>query len=569
MSIDVLGLDWSGKRVLPEFQPIQQLEIYDIRGSGPDIQLAATICAGLINSPRPRVYLIVEDDDEDWSRQVMGSIPQMSYAVRGNDVLYALLESYQSVIKGMIIYDPACIDTINVATTLAGIHAGVVVSPELAQILQEKYNLGLLHDLRIFHWRSRLQAYLWAWQHLLPECTSRMMAGMDPKFRTGLRSFLVATRTFVYWLDSRHYLPDGSAGSLSERGLMRRICASYPAGILHLGWVIDEPSGVALTSRAALPVLPSDHFNNLEVWSAIRPDVLSGCKTNLRSKKDVFPDTEAGGSVEIGTDRASPVPTALSAVPTVSEGDDRRIYVSFTMSDGDNIQYCQHRLFEIWQEPVRGIIPLGWTLSPLFLQAAPAMGEYYRRTATANDELIAGPSGIGYMFPSHWPREKLSWYLEQTGEMMERMGMTTLEVLDAERIFGAGWPVISKVCWNGMTMRQRHCQEQYGRTLAAYGVRGILSGAGYLFPSSRWQEVDATPICHNLGLVNSPKMALEFIRGAAKIYRQRPLYLSVYVNAWPVSPTEVYGVMQELGDRYTFVLPRTLLAMLAAKKKRA
>lgn len=351
MSVDVLGLDWSGKRVLPEFQPIQRLEIYDLRGCGPDMELAATICAGLINSPQPRVYLIVEDDDENWLQQVMRDVPQTRHAVRGDEVFYALLESYQSVIKGMIIHDPACIDSINVATTLAGIHAGVVVSPELAQSLQERYDSPVLLDLRQFHWRSRLQAYLWAWQHLLPECTSRMVAGMDPAFRTGLRSFLVATRTFVYWLDSRHYLPDGSAGSLSERGLMRRICSSYPAGTLHLGWVIDEPSGVALTSRAALPFLPSDHFNNLEVWNAIRPDGSTSYKSVLNG---------SGNS----TKESSINSTAQSIVLSLAE-EDRRIYVSFTMSDGDNIQYCQHRLFEIWQEPVRGTIPLGWTLSPL------------------------------------------------------------------------------------------------------------------------------------------------------------------------------------------------------------
>jgi hypothetical protein len=562
MSFDVPELDWSDKRVLPGFRPVLHLNVYDFRGSAQDVQLAATTCAGLINRPQPRVYLMFADDDEYWLQKLAGlgqayapTIPQTLASCSGNAALFELLDNYQADIKGLIIYDPACINSINVATTLAGLRSGVVVSPTLAQNLRERYQLSLILDLRTFHWRSRMQAYLWAHQQLLPECSSRLVAGMNPVINNGLRSFLVATCTFVYWLDSRNYFPDGHAGMLSERGLMRRILQTYTPNSLHLGWVVDEFSGIALISRFAVATLPSDYFNNLEVWTAIKPSAAM--------------DNAASGTPP---QRQSLSALALPSHDRNARITDSNVYISFTLSDGDNIQYCQHHLPRLWNDPVRGTIPLGWTLSPLLLESAPAIAAYYQETATANDELVAGPSGAGYMYPTHWPQAHLPKFLQQAGERMAGMGMTTLEVLDADRIFGSGWPFIPQVSVNGMTLRNQQLLRQFARTLAPYGVQGMVSGNGFLFRNGRWQHVDKIPVCHNLGLVGSVKTALLFIRMATKIYRHRPLFLNVYVNAWFMGPAQIQQVMQELVDASggtsppaTFVLPHTLLAMLAEK----
>jgi hypothetical protein len=553
MSFDVPGLDWSDNRMIPGFQPVQHLDVYDFRGAAGDVQLAATTCAGIINRPLPRVYLIFSSDDEHWLQQLVSgrgqayapAIPQTRVPSSGNDALFALLSSYQADIKGLIIYDLACIDSINVGTTLAGVRSGIVVSPALAQDLQERFQFPLILDLRTFHWRSRIQAYLWAQQHLLPECTSRLIAGMRPTINSGLRSFLVATRTFVYWLDSRRYFPDGHAGLLSERGLMRQIFQTYIPNSLHLGWVVDEFSGIALLSRFALSVLPSDFFNNLEVWTAIKPSVIERTVAH-------HPQVQAQS-----------LPAKVSSRDNDTRISKGNIAISFTLSDGDNIQYCQHKLRQLWNEPVRGTIPLGWTLSPLLLQSAPVMAAYYRETATVNDELVAGPSGAGYMYPTHWPQAHWPKFLRQMGELMLEMDMCTLEVLDAERIFGSGLPFIPKVSVNGMTLQNRQLLQQFARTLAPYGMQGIISGNGFFFPRGHWRYADKIPVCHNLGLVESVKTTLFLIKMAALVYKHRPLFLNVYVNAWFMGPEQIQQVMQQLGSEYRFVLPRALLAMLA------
>src|SRR5437588_10645378 len=101
------------------------------------------------------------------------------------------------------------------------------------------------------------------------------------------------------------------------------------------------------------------------------------------------------------------------------------------MSEGDNLQYNQHRMAQLWRDPARGSVPIGWTISPALIQVAPAMAAYYLRTATPQDELLAGPSGAGYMLPSRWPGEQLPAFLPLTGQLLQRMHLATLQVLDS------------------------------------------------------------------------------------------------------------------------------------------
>jgi hypothetical protein len=465
---------------------------------------------GVINRQQPQVYLLSSADAAFWLQEVFAQVPHNVSPATGNDVLAALLSSYGSSLRGMIIYDPNCIDSINIATMMAGQDDGMVVSPVQAQALQGSPNpLPVLADLRIYQWKNRIQAYTWAERNLLKNAAPNLVAGFNPNIAGALRSFLVATRTFIYWLDPRNFLPDILNGFVSERGLMQRIFSAFPAGTLHLGWFIDEPHGVSLTSKAALPVLASDLFENLEVWSSVQ-NVLGG----------------VGISDQAG---ASPAPTGLKA------------YVSFTISDGDNLQYDQHRMAALWKDSARGSLPIGWTISPWLVQAAPSLAAYYLGTASSNDQLIAGPSGAGYMFPSDWPQAQLSGFLQLTGELMQAMKLDVVQVLDT----GSGQAFTKPVL-----------QAAYVKVLAPFGVQGILSGSGQA--QSSWSNVSGVPVLQNLGLGDSVSKTVNLIKSAAA------RYLNVYIMAWTMTPSDLQQVIQQLGSEYQVVTPGELLKMIAS-----
>src|SRR5690242_4008929 len=223
--------------LLPVFEAPAHLDLYDIERAAYDVQLSVTTLAGLINRNRPRVYLLATGDAGKLFDALLAHVPHEYVAHGGVDILDAMLQMYPDSAKGMVIYDPALPDSVNVATTLAGLRDAIVVSPQQATALQQKpYQLPMVADLRVHHWKNRVQAYHWAQSNLLVKTTGQIVAGLGPKIAGALRSYLVATRAFVYWLNPLNPLPDPSAGWLSERCLMKRIIRSYVPGTLHIGW---------------------------------------------------------------------------------------------------------------------------------------------------------------------------------------------------------------------------------------------------------------------------------------------------------------------------------------------
>src|SRR5947209_9500512 len=130
-------MNWITDQLLPAYSVAPLLEVYDIGGTGRDVQLAATTLAGLINRAQVRVYLLSHPDDVFWLKEALNIEPYEIMAARGDGVLDALLAKYREDVKGLIVYDPALLDSINVATTLAGLRDGIVVSPELAKKLKQ------------------------------------------------------------------------------------------------------------------------------------------------------------------------------------------------------------------------------------------------------------------------------------------------------------------------------------------------------------------------------------------------------------------------------------------------
>ena len=532
------GLDWSADRILPAFQAPEHLDVFDLRTASREVQLSVATLVGLINRPRPQVYLISRNNDAFWLQEIFASIPYDISPLAANEILIALLASYRDRVQGIIIYDPDFSDSINIATMLAGQQDGIIVSPVQASELQQPpYALPVLADLRTYGWGSRLEAYRWAQQNLLGHASSQLIAGLDPQIALGIRPFLVATRTFIYWLNPLNVLPNPSVEWLSERGLLKQLLHSFSPGVAHLGWFIHEGSGVSMTSEAALPVFASDLFSNLEVWTSFQPQLQPQGFTDAKELK-----------------RA---PQASLRVPTPALS---KIYLSFTFSEGDNWQYIQEHMLRLWQDPARGSLPLGWTTSPALLQAAPAMAAYYARTATEQDELVAGPSGAGYMYPSRWPGEHLPAFLQRTGQWMQQMNLKVLEVLDSNFWQNLSLMLRAIFAGTGMALIKRDLRERFAETLSLFGIDGLLSGAGQ--EKASWVIISDIPVYQNLGLASSIDGTLAMIKRATSANQQRPYFLNVYVLAWRMTPSDLKHIVQQLGGEYEVVTPARLLTLV-------
>ena len=101
------------------------------------------------------------------------------------------------------------------------------------------------------------------------------------------------------------------------------------------------------------------------------------------------------------------------------------------MTDGDNLQWTLGPFSTDttwWGSTQRGRTPLGWTFSPATAFLSPATLSWVNRTRTPMDELIAGPSGVGYIFPQAWPAPSRAPFASLTAEGMRRSSMKLLNI---------------------------------------------------------------------------------------------------------------------------------------------
>ena len=636
------GIKWPESQALPSFAKVKHLDVADVYDAPGDVKIMMATLQGIVNRNQPRIYLL--ENQEEGKMTWLNDL-KVPYTV--HDDPWELVSDFKKEVKGIIVYDPKVPDSINVATTLAGLKDAVVASPELsAKLTAAPYGLKVLDDLQ-GKFKDKLDAYTWQYENLWKQTTHRMLIGLSPdtsvKLPPGLpQSFKVvaeektqerdAKNRKIYDLDltsflgtdavylrfedafqqdgwgsavhevtvkadgqtiaqfvpgtddEKPFLYDAQSSQLSEgsgghrfadngryfvyefkvpagtksltasvdmwnqfkvlagneappsseqkepygylrdyavankamvfwlgtntpeqKALFDKILADVPAGTPYLGWFSNDTegefNGVELLSNHSIYVLAADWFSNLTVFSG----------------------TENKGQ--------GPLPSDKVKTPKL----ENKIYVTYTFSEGDNFQYNQHRMRNLWDDPNRGKVPINWTSSPMLYDGAPAMLNYYRSTATANDQLIAGPSGGGYFYPNAWPEETLPAFLKKTSSYLKKTGMTVPYVLN--RVANQNVPLSDSV-------------------VKAYEDNYRPNG---LFLS--WEDHFGVDIL-NGNLPVSTIQGISTVQDGQKILAdakakwdgKSPLFVSLGLLAWNMTPTDVVKLTDSLGPEYQPVL---------------
>ena len=374
------GLVWPPPQAFPSFGPIGALDVIDLTTLPADQQTLAVTLAGLVNRTRPRIY--TEDDGGEGKTFWLDRIAPTSKTTFTDP--YALVAKYKSELAGIVIYDDALIDTLNLATVIAAQKGGVVASPAVATTLAAApYSLPTIADLRSNHFAARLDVYQYELDHWSANATHRLIVGLNPTIGAHLRDYAVATQAMMVWLDPR---------VTAEGVLLQKFLALLPPTSPYLGWWIDEPTGVHAASTAGVPTFAADWSSNLSVLG--------------------------------GTPRGSATVAAAPAPPPL----ENKVYVAIFMSDGDNVQEDQHLIPLKWNDAHRGGVPIGWTVDPALVDVAPVILRQFQSTATINDVLVSGPSGLGYTYPAAWPQDAFDNYAKLSGAYMQAAGLRVITV---------------------------------------------------------------------------------------------------------------------------------------------
>ena len=502
------NVTWPKGQALPSFgtpaDTLDAMELY-FNESTFEERLAAACVQGIVNRTEPRLFMIVEDDP--WAADLglnVSVFPEWTDAII----------KYRAEFDGLVVFDPDIPDTANVATTIAGIKNGIAVSPELADLLAAApFDLDILVDLRDEDAiTDKLSAYRFLYENYWDQCTRRVITGLYPKDHTQWRDFAVAVKSVVVWLDPA--VPE-------ENEVIRLFFEdSTPIDTYYTGWWPNEGAGVGLASTYGVSTIASDFYINYTVFSGMSREI------------------------------------TVPAVPAKPELENGKIYVSLILSDGDNTQYVQHfmRGDRIWGDRRRGEIPIGYTNTPAMLDAGPQLLNYYYQTATENDMLICGPSGLGYTTTAHW-RDKTfaQQYAEITNSYFERTGFNFITF------------------WRGATAQKLNwfadkCPSLLGSTVQDWWgprIRFTKSNVPNVFFGSH-DYLDRDYMSYDQGTRNFKEQLTKVANNEKK--SNVPQFQAAQAKAWDTTVSDLAQLAEELQeefpDRFVFVRPDHLMMLV-------
>ena len=493
-------ISWPEGQVLPSFpEPAQTQDLILLRGEFLDnedeLYLFSSL-KGIVNRTQPRIFAYDGDDNAEGRYTWLNSLG-LDYVEYEDQ--WELVTKYKDEIGGIIVYDPEQIHTVNLATMLANRDSAIIASPRLIdRLTSAPYNFPIVDDLR-GRFTSKLDVYETLFQDYWFGMERRVLLGIDPNIiKAAVREYAVALGLPTIWLD-----PDVG----EENDLLNKFLATMPSNGHYLGWWPEEALGITRASQFGIPTIPSDYSTNLTVHGGFDREI-----------------------------RIKPTPPK----PDLQD----KIYVAFILSDGDNLQFVEHLMRKIWSDPERGSVPLGWTISPAMKDAMPGALNYFYDSATENDNLISGPSGLGYVYPNFFPNDdRLADYVARTQAYNEATGVRVTTI----------WNTITGgIDDNVGNIYSRQAPSLLG--LTAQNTGGPLS----IYDNSLPGKPLTCNYCWDVG-----NMSSHIANASTDWNGEDPLFLIIQSQPWrDATPATFKAVAEGLSDDYVVVRPDHLFQLL-------
>ena len=381
--------------VFPEFpHPADTLDAiyYDSKElSGSEVVMLSTL-QGHINTIQPRIYLLKHrfGGRTEWADRL-----DIKTRLYQPSELYWLVGKYSNEVSGLVVYSTErSMHYRNLACTIAGLKGAIAVTPAEKQKLQENgIRLKTICDITGLKFTKPEEIYTYLYDKYWKDCSRKTMLSLVPHIAADIRDLGTSMKAASIWLDPREE---------EEREVLKKFLADLsPGKSVILGWWHEERAGIGIATSYGLSTIPSDLYNNATVYAGFPHDIQP---PRIPKRKPL----------------------------------ENKVYVALFLSDGDNIQYCEHKMRRLWDNPKRGTFPINWTLSPGLSDLGPALLNSYYETATDNDCLVSGPSGMGYSLiydelNDIWhasDRQTIEEYTKLTQQYLLKSGIRIITVWD-------------------------------------------------------------------------------------------------------------------------------------------
>ena len=485
---------WPTNDYLPTLTPpaatIDCISVDSLTNPVPE-QILFSSLEGIVNQTQPRIALVTDTEEGEFAWLTIHNLSYgTNYLTNGFNAILA----YETNVTGLVVYDTKQWDTLNLATTISGLKDELVCDPSLLNTLTNApFNLTVKDDLR-GKFTTKYQVYGYLYTNYWSQCTHRLICGLETNNSWNLRDYAIATKLAVVWLDP----------TISQDATTLTLFTSQmtPVNSLMLGYVPNEAGDQEWLGQHGIPLMASDDYDNASVYGGVASQIA-----------------------------VPPIPPT----PPLQN----KIYVSMTMSDGDNASLDEHIMKEHWNSGWRGSVPIGWTVQPLLADCDPAMLNYYWSTATTNDCLVAGPSGAGYIRAEYWSSADLTGFTEASDPYLEETGIRGITVWDT-----VSSAIADDYATNDPTLLGI---DDYAD---GYYVKNYLGLPTMGFPSTG----------NYAGTTNA---LYDAITNAAWGWSgSSPLFIAVQADAWELNMAQMYTVTTFLNpSTYVFVRPDTLFLL--------
>lgn len=388
------SLSWPQGQAMPHFaQPATTLDGLFVADENISPTERIMFCAlqGVVNKTQPRIFLFehVQEGKYKWPDLLHLQIEEMNV-----DQKWELIRKYKNELSGLILYSTEKSEHYaNLASTVAGIKGALPVTDlELQALRKQGITLPIIDDFTRLTYATPVEIYQYLYDNYWEACNKRLLVSHRPQMGY-VRDLGVATGSAIVWLDPRNSI---------ENTMIRKFLKDMqPGESIITGWWAEERSGIGVGVEYGISTIPSDFYENTTVYAGM------------------------------------PHQINMPVVPKKPEIDNK-VYLAIFLSDGDNVQYCQHAMSRLWDNKGRGSIPINWTVSPGLVDMGPGLLNYYYSTATPNDFFASGPSGMGYalIYDAHnrvWNSSKQSDfvpYANLTQQYLEKSGLRVITVWD-------------------------------------------------------------------------------------------------------------------------------------------
>jgi hypothetical protein len=455
----VSSLQSEGKRRPIALYDLQYLDQLDIKAPGTpkiiwdQVHTLATL-QGIVNRHEPRLYLFyIENKGINIDRYWWNKYRQEGkWLYRADTTSYSniveLINSFKNEIKGAVVYDPNVASTSNIASAVAGIENLIAIRYDTSsnslyrkiilegpRITVKEWLIGrdgkpmftgaglIPGTSRVSSGSVKNDAYIWFIEHYLKKGKCNTQYGayyidqqwMNKSTATKLNhhtltnhDFFVSKRAFFFdlspWADEKATDESNQPAGTDVNTLKEMLLLAYK----------QNGNGNKFTYLGGFPPWA---FKYTRHAGGTHDDVPTEWEySRIISAYNTFKDADAIGYGALANAsfwqhyplRKEYPQKWVTRDELIKKGyldHDGKLqlgnknFLIFYVGDYDASSWLSQTTPTLWDDPMRGKVPMMWCISPVLEERVPMAMEYRRETATPNDYFAAADNGAGYLMP--------------------------------------------------------------------------------------------------------------------------------------------------------------------------